>query len=86
MIKIKVFTSNLRRLETTNMSYPVSDYIYTIYLFNILIHSVTVIGINHETAVTMFGQSRLDGDKKAEIKVDYRTDKEKMTDTYKDFK
>lgn len=59
MIKIKIFTLSGGHRRFDNSFKPVADYCYCIYLFGILIHSVTLHDIDRDSLKTIFGNKQI---------------------------
>lgn len=53
MFKIKVFRSASGHKKYPNIELSVTDYIYCIYLFGYLIHSVTITDVRPDVAAKM---------------------------------
>ena len=54
MIKVKVFKTNQTWALKGTTSYVLYDFVYCVYLFGYLIHSVNVYNIDKGTALRMF--------------------------------
>lgn len=59
MLKIKVFKSAGGHRTIGNTSMGVSDYVYNIYLFGFLIHSVTIREVSGQARTSMFGGAEI---------------------------
>ena len=55
-MKIRVFRLRAYRVDRGNINFGCADYLYSVYLFGILVHSLTLTGIDYETAKLMFGK------------------------------
>lgn len=55
MIKIKIYYVHSGYVKYDNSFVPESDYLYCVYFFGLLIHSVNVRGLSKELAERMFG-------------------------------
>lgn len=54
MIKIKIYVSSTR-INRKELNQPwIADYLYCVYFFNILIHTVNITAIEVETAEEIF--------------------------------
>lgn len=60
MIKIKVFQINVGRKTISNKTFSIADYCYCVYLFGYIIHSVTISGIDFDTAKIMFNGIKIE--------------------------
>jgi len=56
MIKIKVLQCRPKWVKYDGGSFEVSDYLYCIYVFGVLMHNVTVYNIDLKTAERLFGK------------------------------
>lgn len=54
MIKIKIYKLSSGHREFYGILQPVADYLYCVYLFGILIHSVTLHDIHNDSVKTIF--------------------------------
>ena len=55
MLKIKIYRLSSGYRKFDNNYQPVSDYCYCIYVFGILIHSVTLHDVHRDSVKTIFG-------------------------------
>jgi len=55
MIKIKVHPGTWGRRRYDNISIPICDYTYCVYLFGFLVHTLVIKGIEYDVAEEMFG-------------------------------
>ncbi len=54
MVKIKVFKSASGYREFDKSFTPIADYVYCVYLFGFIVHSVTLRDITNDSAKTIF--------------------------------
>lgn len=59
MIKVKIYRLSSGHREFKNSLQPVSDYCFCIYLFGLLIHSVTLRDIHRDSVKTIFGSKKI---------------------------
>lgn len=60
MVKIKVFRLSSGHRKMDNSLQPVCDYCYCVYLFGILIHSVTLHDIHRDSVKTIFKNKKIE--------------------------
>lgn len=59
MIKIKIYEIRGGRVQIGNIDTPIFNYCYCVYLFGILIHSVTLVNIKRESLKVIFGNKQI---------------------------
>lgn len=59
MIEIKIYKLSSGHRKFEKKYQPVADYIYCVYLFGVIIHSVTLHDIHRDSVKTIFGNKEI---------------------------